>query len=113
MTWVVRDQETGLENHDIFWRFKKGDQVLIRIENDSNAVHPMPHPIHFHGQRFLVVAVNGKKNLQLAWKDTYLVPSGSTADILLDASNPGGWMAHCHIAEHLEGMMMFHFRVDE
>lgn len=110
--WIIRDLETGLENHDIFWRFRKGDQVLIHIENDSNAVHSMPHPIHFHGQRFLVVKENGKANLQLAWKDTYLVPAGGTADLLLDASNPGGWMAHCHIAEHLGAHMMFHFRVD-
>ena len=57
--------------------------------------------------------MNGKPNPSLAWKDTYLVPSGSTADLLLDASNPGGWMAHCHIAEHMEAGMMFHFRVDE
>jgi FtsP/CotA-like multicopper oxidase with cupredoxin domain len=111
-TWIIRDMETGLENHDIYWHFKKGDQVLIRIKNDSNALHPMPHPIHFHGQRFLVTAVDGKENLQLAWKDTYLVPTGSTADILLDASNPGAWMAHCHIAEHAEDHMMFYFRVD-
>jgi FtsP/CotA-like multicopper oxidase with cupredoxin domain len=112
MAWIIRDQETGLENHDILWNFKRGDRPLIRIVNDSNAVHAMPHPIHFHGQRFLVVAVNGKANPQAAWKDTYLVPSGSTADLVLDASNPGGWMAHCHIAEHLAGGMMFHFRVD-
>jgi suppressor of ftsI len=111
-SWIIRDLETGLENHDIYWRFKKGDQVLIRIKNDSNAVHPMPHPIHFHGQRFLVTAVDGKENFQLAWKDTYLVPTGSTADILLDASNPGAWMAHCHIAEHAEDHMMFYFRID-
>lgn len=110
--WIIRDLETGLENHDIFWRFRKGQKVLIRIQNDSNAVHSMPHPIHFHGQRFLVAAVNGKKNLQLAWKDTFLVPAGATVDLLLDASNPGGWMAHCHIAEHAEDGMMFHFRVD-
>lgn len=111
--WVIRDPETGLENHDIFWRFRLGDQVLIRIRNDSDAVHSMPHPIHFHGQRFLVVTVNGKRNLQMAWKDTYLVPAGATVDLLLDASNPGGWMAHCHIAEHAEAHMMFYFRVDE
>jgi hypothetical protein len=36
----------------------------------------------------------------LAWKDTVLVRSGETVDILLDVSNPGLWMAHCHIAEH-------------
>ncbi|MDB5047024.1 MAG: hypothetical protein JWO30_95 [Fibrobacteres bacterium] len=113
MSWVIRDLQTGLENHQILWEFKRGDQVLIRIKNDSNAVHAMPHPIHFHGQRFLVVRVNGKTNPDLAWKDTYLVPSGATADLLLDASNPGAWMAHCHIAEHMEAGMMFHFRVSE
>jgi suppressor of ftsI len=113
MHWVIRDAKTGLENHAIRWNFRRGEQALIRIVNDPAAVHSMPHPIHFHGQRFLVVRVNGKPNPNLAWKDTYLVPSASTADILLDASNPGIWMAHCHIAEHLAGDMMFHFTVSE
>jgi FtsP/CotA-like multicopper oxidase with cupredoxin domain len=113
MNWVIRDVKTGDENHAIQWSFQRGDQVLIRITNDSNAVHAMPHPIHFHGQRFLVVRVNGKPNPDLAWKDTYLVPAASTADLLLDASNPGGWMAHCHIAEHNSAGMMFHFRVND
>jgi FtsP/CotA-like multicopper oxidase with cupredoxin domain len=34
-------------------------------------------------------------------------------DLLLDASNPGGWMAHCHVAEHMEDMMMFYFHVGD
>ena len=32
-------------------------------------------------------------------------------DILLDVTNPGRWMAHCHIAEHHESGMMFSFDV--
>ena len=28
-----------------------------------------------------------------------LVRTGETVDILLDVTNPGRWMAHCHIAE--------------
>jgi hypothetical protein len=32
-------------------------------------------------------------------------------DILLDVTNPGLWMAHCHIAEHTESGMMFSFDV--
>ena len=36
-----------------------------------------------------------------SWKDTALIPVGSTVDLLIDASNPGDWMLHCHIAEHL------------
>jgi FtsP/CotA-like multicopper oxidase with cupredoxin domain len=45
------------------------------------------------------------------WKDTVLVPTGKTVDILLECGNPGSWMVHCHIAEHLEGGMMFTFEV--
>ena len=40
-----------------------------------------------------------------------LVRTGETVDILLDVSNPGLWMAHCHIAEHHESGMMFSFNV--
>ena len=38
--------------------------------------------------------------------------NGQSVDILLDITNPGLWMAHCHIAEHHESGMMFSFRVD-
>jgi FtsP/CotA-like multicopper oxidase with cupredoxin domain len=112
MEWIIRDVATGMENHAIQWSFRAGDKVRIRIRNDSASAHPMPHPIHFHGQRFLIVAVNGIPNLNKAWKDTYLVGTRETVDILLDAANPGTWMAHCHIAEHSEDMMMFHFDVE-
>jgi FtsP/CotA-like multicopper oxidase with cupredoxin domain len=47
----------------------------------------------------------------LVWKDTVLVRTGETVDILLDVTNPGRWMAHCHIAEHHESGMMFSFNV--
>ena len=41
-----------------------------------------------------------------------LIRTGETVDILLDITNPGLWMAHCHIAEHHESGMMFSFHVD-
>ena len=111
MSWRIIDQATGRQNMDIAWNFHLGDKVKIRIVNDSNSMHAMQHPIHFHGQRFLVLSENGKANTNLVWKDTVLVPAGATVDILLDASNKGNWMAHCHIAEHLEGGMMFTYVV--
>jgi FtsP/CotA-like multicopper oxidase with cupredoxin domain len=39
----------------------------------------------------------------LAWKDTVLLQTGQTVGILLEVTNPGAWMAHCHLAEHHEG----------
>lgn len=111
VAWKIIDQATNKENMDINWSFKLGTPVKIRIFNDPNSMHPMQHPIHFHGQRFLVVARDGIQQENLVWKDTVLVPSGQTVDILLDPSNPGEWMAHCHISEHLESGMMFSFKV--
>jgi FtsP/CotA-like multicopper oxidase with cupredoxin domain len=112
VTWVLRDPATGLENMDIGWRFTVGDVAKIRIHNRRRSFHPMQHPIHLHGQRFLVLTRDGVANENLAWKDTVVIPVGSTFDILLEASNPGRWMAHCHIAEHLDAGMMMVFTVD-
>ncbi len=111
LTWILRDKDTGKENNDIDWQFKKGDAVKISIFNDPKSAHPMQHPIHFHGQRFLVLSIDGVKNDNLVWKDTFTVGKGQTAEILVDMSNPGTWMAHCHIAEHLEANMMLTYTV--
>jgi suppressor of ftsI len=109
--WKIVDQDTGKANNNINWNFKVGDKVKIKIYNDPNSPHPMPHPIHFHGQRFLILSMNGVKNDNLVWKDTVLVQKGDTVEILVDMENQGNWMAHCHIAEHLESGMMFNFNV--
>lgn len=111
VTWQIIDEETGKENMDIDWSFKQGDLVKIRIFNDPKSMHPMQHPIHFHGQRFVVLARDGELNDNLSWKDTALVETGETVDLLVEMSNPGVWMAHCHIAEHLHSGMMFKFQV--
>ena len=110
--WKIIDQDTGKVNDDIDWKFKVGDKVKIKIFNDPTSMHPMQHPIHFHGQRFLVLSTNGVKNTNLVWKDTTLIQKGDTVEILVDMENPGTWMAHCHIAEHLESGMMFSFKVE-
>jgi len=105
--WVLRDHATGRENMDIDWRFRVGQVVKLRMINDRSALHAMQHPIHIHGQRFLVLSVNGVPNENLVWKDTVLVPTGFVVDVLVEMSNPGKWMLHCHIAEHIEtGMRM-------
>ena len=105
--WILRDNATGKENGDIDWHVKRGSVVKLRIFNDPTSFHPMQHPIHLHGQRMLVVSRDGVPTQNLVWKDTALIPVGSTVDLLIDASNPGDWMLHCHIAEHLgAGMMM-------
>jgi suppressor of ftsI len=111
--WVLRESRTRRENMDIAWKFRLGDVVKLRLVNDRTALHAMQHPIHIHGQRFLVLSVNGVRNEHLVWKDTVLLPTGFVAEVLLEISNPGKWMLHCHVAEHIESGMRMVFEVDQ
>jgi suppressor of ftsI len=112
VTWILRDPDTGAENMNIDWRFRVGTIAKVRISNDAIGAHPMAHPIHVHGQRMLLLSRNGVPNENLVWKDTILIPAGEADDVLLDLSNPGRWMLHCHIAEHRAAGMMMMFTVD-
>jgi len=112
MRWMLVDRDTGAANHGIAWQFTVGDRVKLRLVNEMDSDHPMHHPFHVHGAgRFVVLARDGVPETNYVWKDTVLVRTGETVDILLDVTNPGRWMAHCHIAEHHESGMMFSFDV--
>jgi FtsP/CotA-like multicopper oxidase with cupredoxin domain len=111
--WRIVDRATGASGGAIDWRFRVGDRVKIRIVNEMDSDHPMHHPFHVHGAgRFLTVARDGVEEPNLVWSDTVLVRTGETVDILLEVTNPGIWMAHCHIAEHHESGMMLSFTVE-
>jgi FtsP/CotA-like multicopper oxidase with cupredoxin domain len=112
VTWLLRDPATGRENMDIDWRFRRGQVVKLRLVSERETVHAMQHPVHIHGQRFLILAVNGVPMRHHAWKDTVLLPAGATVDLLVEMTNPGRWMLHCHIAEHLSADMMMAFTVE-
>lgn len=107
--WIMKDKKTGKENHDLKYQVNAGDIKKIRFYNNPNSMHPMQHPIHLHGQRFLVL--DNENNY--VWKDTVLVPTGKTVDIIVHFTNPGDWAFHCHIAEHLEAGMMATITVNE
>jgi FtsP/CotA-like multicopper oxidase with cupredoxin domain len=112
MRWKLVDPDTGAANAAIDWQFTEGDRVKIRLVNEMDSDHPMHHPFHLHGAgRFLVLARDGVPEPNLVWKDTVLVRTGQTVDILFDVTNAGLWMAHCHIAEHMQSGMMFSFNV--
>jgi FtsP/CotA-like multicopper oxidase with cupredoxin domain len=113
MHWRFVDRTSDPATTAIDWRFTVGDRVKIRLINEMDSDHPMHHPFHLHGAgRFLVLSRDGVPEPKLVWKDTVLVRTGQVVDILFDVTNPGLWMAHCHIAEHMQSGMMFSFTVD-
>ena len=106
--WIFREPNQNRENKDIDLSAEPGSYVLLRLENRDDSPHPMHHPIHLHGQRFVVLREDGHENDNLAWKDTVLVRAAGTVDILVEVNEPGRWMLHCHIPEHMEaGMVTF------
>jgi FtsP/CotA-like multicopper oxidase with cupredoxin domain len=112
MHWKFLDRTSGVDSATIDWHFTVGDRVKLRLVNEMDSDHPMHHPFHLHGAgRFLVLSRDGVVEPNLVWKDTVLVRTGQTVDILFDVTNPGLWMAHCHIAEHMQSGMMFSFNV--
>jgi FtsP/CotA-like multicopper oxidase with cupredoxin domain len=112
MHWRFLDRTSGTDSPAIDWHFTVGERVKLRLVNEMDSDHPMHHPFHLHGAgRFLVLARDEVPEPNLVWKDTVLVRTGQVVDILFDVSNPGLWMAHCHIAEHMQSGMMFSFNV--
>jgi len=63
----------------------------------------MQHPLHIHGAGpFRVLDRAGVPEPDLVWKDTVLVGAGEVVNTWFDVSSAGRWLAHCHIAEHIE-----------
>ncbi|HEY6707473.1 MAG TPA: multicopper oxidase family protein, partial [Actinomycetota bacterium] len=87
-----------------------GDADGIEWEDDMVEVNRATTAATMHW-RFLVLDRDGVVEPNLVWKDTVLVRTGQVVDILFDVTNPGLWMAHCHIAEHMQSGMMFSFNV--
>ncbi|HST66036.1 MAG TPA: multicopper oxidase family protein [Mycobacteriales bacterium] len=112
MRWKLLDRTTGGDRPPVGWQFTAGERVKLRLVNEMDSDHPMHHPFHIHGAgRFLVLSRDGVPEPNLGWKDTVLIRTGQTVDLLFDVTNPGVWMAHCHIAEHMHSGMMFGFTV--
>lgn len=109
--WQLQDLDTNKTDFD--WTFKKGELVNLTVSNSASSMHPMQHPVHIHGQRFVVAAIDGVPQTNLAWKDTVLIPAGKTYTLAVVMDNPGKWMIHCHIPEHLESGMMGTFTVSQ
>lgn len=87
---------------------ERGRSYVLRIDNRT-AWH---HPMHLHGHAFRVVARDGEPTARREWRDTVLVAPRETVDIAFLADNPGDWMFHCHVLEHLAGGMMSLLRVN-
>jgi FtsP/CotA-like multicopper oxidase with cupredoxin domain len=77
---------------------KVGDWIAVHYFNEGLQVHPM----HQHQFRQLVYAKDGVALEHPYWIDTLAVAPGERYSVLMQLSDPGTWVWHCHILTHVE-----------
>ena len=83
------------------FRVPRGTAISLDIENDNN----WPHAMHVHGHHFIDQRTPG------IWRDTSLFERGERAALRFVADNPGKWLIHCHMTEHMAAGMVTWFEV--
>jgi len=86
---------------------KLGQSYLLTMRNETAWWHPM----HFHGHSFRVLSRNRLPVPHHQWSDTVLLPPKETVDVAFVADNPGDWMLHCHVTDHMMAGLMTVLRI--
>jgi manganese oxidase len=81
-----------------------GSRVRLRIIN-MGMDH---HPIHLHGNQFVMTGTEGGRAPESTWypMNTVLVGVAQARVVEFDAKYPGAWMVHCHLPHHMMNSMM-------
>lgn len=85
---------------------KLGKTYIFDLKNNTQ----YHHPIHIHGHTFLVLEMDGEPVTPF-YTDTVLLGKNGRAKAALVADNPGRWMYHCHVIEHMKTGLMGYVRV--
>jgi hypothetical protein len=83
---------------------KQGERVRLRLVN-LGMDH---HPIHLHGQQFVVTGTEGGRAPESTWfpGNTVLVGVAQARDVEFVAKYEGDWMIHCHLPHHMMNQMV-------
>ncbi|HVO56163.1 MAG TPA: copper oxidase [Dongiaceae bacterium] len=81
-----------------------GSRVRLRFVN-LGMDH---HPIHLHGNQFVVTGTEGGRAPETTWcpGNTVLVGVAQARVVEFEAKYPGAWMIHCHLPHHMMNSMM-------
>jgi hypothetical protein len=66
------------------------------------------HPIHLHGNQFVITGTEGGRAPESTWypANTVLVGVAQARVVEFEAKYPGAWMIHCHLPHHMMNSMM-------
>ena len=79
-----------------------GKMVILEMFNDTT----WPHAMHLHGHDFWIRTLKRASGKHSSVKrDTYLMDPNEKAELIFLADNPGQWLLHCHMLEHMASGM--------
>lgn len=84
----------------------RGRTVVLNFTNRT----VFPHAMHVHGHHFRHLKGAGETH-QPYWLDTVIVDPERSERVAFVADNPGKWMMHCHMIEHMTTGMAAWFAV--
>jgi FtsP/CotA-like multicopper oxidase with cupredoxin domain len=90
----------GMPEQPLF-SVKRGTAISLEVDNDTS----WPHAMHIHGHHFI------HDKTPEFWRDTALFVRGEQGSMKFVADNPGKWLIHCHMVEHMAGGMVTWFEV--
>ena len=96
---------TGHDGPPMF-TVKRGRTVVLNFANRTAFSHAM----HVHGHHFRQFDASGE-GFKPYWLDTVIVDVERTERVAFVADNPGKWMMHCHMIEHMAAGMAAWFQV--
>jgi len=104
--WALAGRSSTGHSETPLFQVKRGRTVVLSFPNRT----AFPHAMHVHGHHFRLLdrPDGGRKP---SWLDTVLVEPRQTAQIAFVADNPGKWLIHCHMIEHMETGMAAWFDV--
>ena len=89
-----------------FFEAKVGEPIKLHVINIGN----LEHTLHIHSATHTSLGVLGGR----PWPANLVpLPSGAADTILVNFSQPGLWLFHCHVVAHADGGMIGVFPVTE
>lgn len=99
LVWAMNGV-AGLPEEPLF-RAKRGAAISLDVVNATS----WPHAMHIHGHHFKYSRSPDH------WRDTVLLSREEQGSMQFVADNPGKWLIHCHMVEHMASGMLTWFEV--
>jgi FtsP/CotA-like multicopper oxidase with cupredoxin domain len=104
--WALAEVSATCHDGPPMFTVPRGRTVMLNFANRT----AFPHAMHVHGHHFRQLDPSSE-GWRPYWLDTVIVDVERAERVAFVADNPGKWMIHCHMIEHMAAGMAAWFQV--